>query len=72
MLLYLHGGGFSVFDVEAHRAFLVGVSRHAFIRVLAVEYRLIPDHPLTVRSVSTCLYRSASSPFILRFQRTQR
>lgn len=63
MLLYLHGGGFSVFDVEAHRAFLVGVSRHAFIRVLAVEYRLIPDHPLTVRS-SLCLLRSLSDFFL--------
>lgn len=43
-ILYLHGGGFRLGSIESHRDLLQRLSRAADARVLAIDYRLCPDH----------------------------
>jgi acetyl esterase len=45
LLLYLHGGGFVVGDLDTHDAPCRMLCRHAGADVLSVEYRLAPEHP---------------------------
>jgi acetyl esterase/lipase len=45
LLLYLHGGGFVVGDLDTHDAPCRVLCRHAGVDVLAVEYRRAPEHP---------------------------
>jgi acetyl esterase len=45
LLVFLHGGGFVVGDVETHDAPCRTLCRHAGVHVLSVEYRLGPEHP---------------------------
>jgi acetyl esterase len=45
LLLYLHGGGFVVGDLDTHDAPCRVLCRHAGVDVLAVEYRKAPEHP---------------------------
>jgi len=44
-LLYLHGGGYVAGSPASHRALTAAISRAARIRVLAIDYRLAPEHP---------------------------
>ncbi|MDA0174284.1 alpha/beta hydrolase [Solirubrobacter taibaiensis] len=44
-LLYLHGGGFVVGDLETHDPPCRVLCRHAGVDVLSVEYRKAPEHP---------------------------
>jgi acetyl esterase/lipase len=46
-LLYLPGGGFVVGSPRSHRAITARLSRAAAAAVLAVDYRLMPEHPRT-------------------------
>lgn len=43
-ILYLHGGGFRLGSIESHRDLLQRLSRAAQARVLAIDYRLCPEH----------------------------
>ena len=43
-LLYLHGGAFSLGSVRSHRAITTKLSRISGASVLAVNYRLMPEH----------------------------
>jgi epsilon-lactone hydrolase len=45
VLLYLHGGGFVYGLSSLHRHMLVYLARKMGVRVLAVDYRLAPEHP---------------------------
>ncbi len=45
LLLYLHGGGFVVCDLDTHDAPCRVLCRHAGVDVLAVEYRKAPENP---------------------------
>ena len=44
-LLYLHGGGFVVGDLDTHDPPCRVLCRHAGVDVLSVEYRKAPEHP---------------------------
>ncbi|MDC0668816.1 alpha/beta hydrolase [Nannocystis radixulma] len=45
VLLYLHGGGYVAGSPATHRALTAALSREARVRVLALDYRLAPEHP---------------------------
>jgi acetyl esterase len=45
LLLYLHGGGWTIGDLETHDEPCRLLCVHADIHVLALDYRLAPEHP---------------------------
>jgi acetyl esterase len=44
LLLFFHGGGFVMGDIESHDGLCRMISRDAAIHVLSVNYRLAPEH----------------------------
>jgi monoterpene epsilon-lactone hydrolase len=44
-VVYLHGGGYVIGSVAGHRPMLARLAVQANARVLAVDYRLAPEHP---------------------------
>ncbi|MEM7018080.1 MAG: alpha/beta hydrolase [Pseudomonadota bacterium] len=46
-LLYLHGGGFRLGSPKSHRHITYELSRRAGVAVLAVDYRMLPEHKIT-------------------------
>jgi acetyl esterase len=46
MLLHFHGGGWVQGSIESHRHACARLAKNALVRVLSVEYRLAPEHPL--------------------------
>ncbi|MEO7092417.1 MAG: alpha/beta hydrolase [Polyangiales bacterium] len=44
-ILYLHGGGYCVGSIRTHRDLLARLCLAAHAEVLALEYRLAPEHP---------------------------
>ncbi len=47
-LLYLHGGAFIAGSRRSHRAITTALSQQAGVAVLAIDYRLLPEHARTV------------------------
>jgi len=45
LLLFMHGGGFVLGDLDTHQPFCAEVARALDMPVLAVDYRLAPEHP---------------------------
>lgn len=45
LVLFFHGGGFVIGDLETHASFCAEVSRTLDLPVLAVDYRLAPESP---------------------------
>ncbi len=45
-IVYLHGGGFRVGSLASHKEIIARLASEAGIQVLAVAYRLAPEHPL--------------------------
>src|SRR6185369_6115324 len=44
-VLYLHGGGYVIGSLDSHRHLVAEVGRAARAPVLAIDYRLAPEHP---------------------------
>ncbi|RJQ70781.1 alpha/beta hydrolase [Pseudonocardiaceae bacterium YIM PH 21723] len=44
LLVYIHGGGFVVGDIESHDNLCRFLAKHAEVRVLSVDYRLAPEN----------------------------
>jgi len=45
LLLFFHGGGFVFGDLDTHEPFCAEMARQLDLPVLAVDYRLAPEHP---------------------------
>ncbi|HEX6622344.1 MAG TPA: alpha/beta hydrolase, partial [Pyrinomonadaceae bacterium] len=45
LLVYLHGGGFVIGDLDTHDEVCRLLCRHAGTHVMSVDYRLAPEHP---------------------------
>jgi acetyl esterase len=45
LLVFLHGGGFVVGDLDTHDEPCRVLCRHAGVHVLSIDYRLAPEHP---------------------------
>lgn len=45
LLVYYHGGGFTYGDLDTHDGACRILCRHAGAHVLAIDYRLAPEHP---------------------------
>jgi len=45
LLLFFHGGGFVLGDLDTHEPFCAELARAMDLPVLAVDYRLAPEHP---------------------------
>ena len=45
LLVFLHGGGFVIGDLDTHDEACRILCRHGNLHVLAVDYRLAPEHP---------------------------
>lgn len=53
VLLYLHGGGFSIGSKRTHRALATFLARQGFV-VVNVDYRLAPTHPFPAALEDAC------------------
>ena len=45
IVLYLHGGGFTLGGLESHHDVCLGLCNEAGAEIVAVEYRLAPEYP---------------------------
>ena len=53
-LVYLHGGGFTAFDIETYQAFCAFVAHTLNINVYSVGYRRAPEHPFPIPLEDCC------------------
>lgn len=44
-ILYIHGGGWVICDLDSHDLLARGLAKHSGCAVLSIDYRLAPEHP---------------------------
>ena len=44
-LMYIHGGGFTIGDLETHHVLCTYLAQEAGVAVYSIDYRLAPEHP---------------------------
>ena len=54
LLVYYHGGGFTYGDLDTHDGACRILCRHAGAHVLAIDYRLAPEHPFPAAVDDAC------------------
>jgi len=58
VILYLHGGGYTLGSITTHRPLISWISRAARAKALAIDYRLAPENPFPAAvEDSTAAYR---------------
>ncbi len=64
LFYFMHGGGFVLGDLDSHESFCAEVARQLDLPVLAVDYRLAPEHPWPagVEDAIAAAYWAAESP----------
>ena len=67
-LLYLHGGAYCVGSPLTHRPITAGLALRTGMRVLALDYRLAPEHPHPAAlhdALAVCRALRAAGPLVL-------
>lgn len=54
LLMYLHGGGFTIGSPHTHAALVAHLARASGMRAVAVRYRLAPEHPFPAARDDAC------------------
>ena len=54
LILFLHGGGFVLGDIDSHDVPCRLLARHAGAHVLSIEYRMAPEHPFPAPVHDAC------------------
>ena len=64
LVLFMHGGGFVLGDLDSHEALCAEIARGLDLPVLAVDYRLAPEHPWPagIEDAIAAAYWAAESP----------
>jgi len=68
IILFYHGGGFMVGDLDTHEPFCTYLADQTDLPVLAVDYRLAPEHPFpaAVEDAEAAARWAAASPLDFR------
>ena len=47
-VVYIHGGGFTAFDIETHHSLAEFLCKNLDAKIYSVDYRLAPEHPFPI------------------------